>query len=272
MTHLAADERSGCSKGATVSETQRVIPGSTADSERSAGSGGGAPASWKVMPLHGPQVQRLLIEWISLVAAFVLTGFVVTKWWEPSAAGAAETRLHDWLAADRSSGPATRAAELASALTNPHTKQVLLIVLLPLMLWAYRRWHDWALVTTGLLFEMTIFVVTSKLVRRERPVVGDLGQAPTFSWPSGHVAAAAVLYPGLAVVVFSHTRSTLWRCTFAAIAVAVPVAVAVARMYLGLHYLSDVVAGGILGVLSLLAVHAALVRARGGRPLSDPAA
>jgi len=58
---------------------------------------------------------------------------------------------------------------------------------------------------------------------------------------------------------------------FAVVAVLFPTVVGVASCHLGLHHLTDVAGGAALGVLSLLIVQNALVRARGGRPLSDPA-
>jgi membrane-associated phospholipid phosphatase len=137
------------------------------------------------------------------------------------------------------------------------------------MLWSYRRWHDWALITIALVFEMTIFFVASKVVRRDRPIVEHLDQ--TFGWPSGHVAAAVVLYPGLALVVYAHTRSKAWRLLSAIAALMVVAVIGIARLYLGLHYLTDVIGGALLGALSLLVVRRALVESRDGRPLSDPA-
>jgi undecaprenyl-diphosphatase len=134
----------------------------------------------------------------------------------------------------------------------------------------YRRWHDWALITVGLLFEVSVFFTASKLVRRERPDIEQLDTAPTFSWPSGHIAAAVVFYVGLAAVVFWNTSSTLSRSVFATIAVVVPALVVVSRLYLGMHYVTDAVGGVVLGLLTLLIVSRQLVAARDGRPLTDP--
>jgi membrane-associated phospholipid phosphatase len=223
---------------------------------------------WRIPPLNRQQLTRLGMWWCVMTVAYGLIGLVIKQWWEPSPAGDLERRLQNWIA-ERRTDTATRLAELASAMTHPGTKRVVVLVLLPLMLWLCHRWHDWALVTIALVFEMTVFAVTSKLVRRDRPIVEHVDQ--TFGWPSGHIAAAVVLYAGLAMVVFAHTRSKLWRILCAIAAVAVSAVIGGARLYLGLHYLTDAIGGAVLGALSLLVVRNALVRTRGGRPLSDPA-
>jgi len=93
------------------------------------------------------------------------------------------------------------------------------------------------------------------------------------SFPSGHVAAAAV-YGGIAMVVAWHTRSDrLRRGVFVTVAV-ITVAVALGRLHRGMHHLSDVVAGAVLGVVCVAVVAARLrgyvPEARAARP--QPAA
>jgi undecaprenyl-diphosphatase len=225
---------------------------------------------WKVPPLDKPQIRMLAVLWLGLTTAYVLVGLAIVHWWEPSAGGAADARLSDWFDARRTD----QRNELAihgSALSNTETKIGLLLVLCPLMLWMYRRWHDWAFLAIGLVFETSAFFTASKIVRRERPHIEQLDTAPTFSWPSGHIAACVVFYVGIATVVFWNTPSRLSRAVFATIAVSATIVVIICRLYLGMHYLTDAIGGVALGLLTLLIVRHVLVAARGGRPLSDPA-
>jgi undecaprenyl-diphosphatase len=224
---------------------------------------------WKVPPLHKAQVKVLALAWLAMTAAYVLVGLAIVHWWEPSAAGHADARLSQWFA-DRRTDDRNRIAIHGSALSNTETKIALLIVLCPLMLWMYRRWHDWAFITIGLMFEVSVFFTASKIVRRERPHVEHLDSAPTFSWPSGHIAASVVFYVGLATVVFWNTRRTVSRVVFATIAVLAPTVVILCRLYLGMHYLTDAIGGVVLGVTTLLIMRRQMIAARGGRPLSDP--
>ena len=70
------------------------------------------------------------------------------------------------------------------------------------------------------------------------------------SYPSGHVAAATV-YAAVAVIVFRHTSNRLARTMAVLVVTAIVLSVAWARLYQGMHFLSDVVAGIVLGATSL---------------------
>lgn len=63
-----------------------------------------------------------------------------------------------------------------------------------------------------------------------------------FGFPSGHATGAVVLYGGLAAMIERHRRR--YRIAIAGVIV---VAVMFSRLVLGLHFLVDVLAGGVLG-------------------------
>jgi undecaprenyl-diphosphatase len=74
------------------------------------------------------------------------------------------------------------------------------------------------------------------------------------SFPSGHTTNATAVYGMLAVVVASTTPRWRRRVSVFAGAVAIAVVVGVTRLYLGAHWLTDVLAGWALGAVWLLAV------------------
>jgi membrane-associated phospholipid phosphatase len=86
---------------------------------------------------------------------------------------------------------------------------------------------------------------------------------PTSSFPSGHTGAATALYVGIATVVAWRVRHKLLRVLLVALFVAVPILVAVSRLYRGMHHPTDVVFGALNG-LACLAV-AVYARRRAGR-------
>ncbi|MGZ5198596.1 MAG: phosphatase PAP2 family protein [Telluria sp.] len=111
--------------------------------------------------------------------------------------------------------------------------------------WLYReRLHEWmvALLVTvpgGMLLNVGF----KHLFRRARPQFDDpLLTLSTYSFPSGHTASATVLYGFVVLFIAWRTRAR-WRTAVAAIGALVAVClVALSRMYLGVHYLSDVLA------------------------------
>ena len=96
---------------------------------------------------------------------------------------------------------------------------------------------------------------------RPRPDVPRLEGSPVdSSFPSGHTAAA-VVYAAVVVVIFWHTRSRWIRVLAITVVTLVSIAVGVSRMQRGMHFLSDVVFGGLLGAATVIVVTAILTHA-----------
>jgi membrane-associated phospholipid phosphatase len=79
--------------------------------------------------------------------------------------------------------------------------------------------------------------------QRARPVFADpLLTLPTYSFPSGHTAGATVWWAFFVVLVFAYRPALAWRAAAAALAVVMVALTALSRVYLGVHYPSDVLA------------------------------
>jgi undecaprenyl-diphosphatase len=95
------------------------------------------------------------------------------------------------------------------------------------------------------------------LFRRPRPeAFFGLAEPMTYSFPSGHAITAACFYGVLAAILAARTSSlrlkaALW--TFAALMAA---AIGLSRIYLGVHYPTDVLAGYAAAVIWVAAVRA----------------
>jgi membrane-associated phospholipid phosphatase len=88
--------------------------------------------------------------------------------------------------------------------------------------------------------------VLKEVVERARPDIDQLVTATGFSYPSGHSSAVAVSAAALALCM-GRGRSPATRTWLAAIGAAIVGMVAASRVLLGVHWLSDVVAGVALG-------------------------
>lgn len=147
-----------------------------------------------------------------------------------------------------------RATEWGTQLAE--TIPVLVILLLAIIL--ARRWtHGWrtsvflALAVGG---EKLVYLLSSLLVRRDRPPVPPLGSTyATSSFPSGHVGSAITLYGAIAIAVAAW-RGRKYLGALITVTVVFASIVAFSRMYCGFHYPSDCVAGVLVGVIWLTAV------------------
>lgn len=84
---------------------------------------------------------------------------------------------------------------------------------------------------------------------RARPsVVPHLREVFTYSFPSGHAALSAIVYLTIGVLLFEVVRGRAVRLYCLAVAMAATVLVGCSRVFLGVHYPSDVLAGWAAGI------------------------
>jgi len=140
-----------------------------------------------------------------------------------------------------------------------------------------RSWRPVVLLVLAVVGEVLLYGASAAVVARARPDVPDLTQGLPVgaSFPSGHAAAATVVYGGIALLVVASTRAR-WRWAVVAVAVVVVLAVGATRVYVAAHRPSDVVAGLLLGVLWLAVLNRALLTTSSrddvpGAPLSAAA-
>lgn len=133
-----------------------------------------------------------------------------------------------------------------------------------LSLWFMRRWRRWreaALLGGALLLESSTFVLISWIVGRDRPDVEQLDAIPlSGAFPSGHTGAAVAFWGAMAVIVWWHSRRATVRSAATAAAVLIPIIVAVSRLYRGMHQVTDVTFGAVVGGIALLATHWVMCR------------
>ena len=118
-----------------------------------------------------------------------------------------------------------------------------------------RRRDALVFVPLSLLVSWLFFSAVKALVVRPRPLLETARiVAGGWSFPSGHASVSAALYGTLVFLLLRSTRSTGLRSLVLVVGALVVLAIGGSRVYLGVHYPSDVVAGWTAGALWLAAL------------------
>ena len=103
-----------------------------------------------------------------------------------------------------------------------------------------------------------------ELFARERPDILRLVGESGYSFPSGHAMNNAALYALLILLIFSSMRNQPGKYALAALCLALTLAIGYSRIYLGVHYAGDVLAGWLAGLSIALAIDLAWDRWQAG--------
>jgi membrane-associated phospholipid phosphatase len=204
-----------------------------------------------------------LALWAALSALTIGAGLVLTKLIVADGRGGWDADISRWLAVRRTGWlDDVTGAATAMANTMPVVGLTALTCLILLLL---RKWPQALFVASALLFEVTVFLTANTLVERSRPDVPRMDSTPgTGSYPSGHTGASFAFWMALSSVVVwllgAHApqdargggrRVIGWLCI--AIGAAIGLTIGFARLYRGMHYITDVTAGFLVGAGALVA-------------------
>jgi membrane-associated phospholipid phosphatase len=211
---------------------------------------------------------RILVAWVLIVGIQVSVGKMLVGPLRGSV-GVGDNNAERWLARHRT-GTLTDVARVLTLLGDTRTVIILAPVLL-LIAWLWlREVRAVVFLATAIVGEVAAYLVTVSLVSRLRPPVPllDPGLDLHHSYPSGHVAASLAMYGGLAILIWIYGRPR-WRVLSVGLLV-LPLIVAAARLYLGAHHPSDVVAS-LIFMSGWLATAATIVLTTGGAMRRIPA-
>ena len=145
------------------------------------------------------------------------------------------------------------------------TVMVLVTLVGVLAFWIHRkRWHAGVLAVTVLMADISSEALKN-LYHRPRPDLVPHGSyVYSSSFPSGHSTLSAATFLTLAMLISSLEPNRPTKVMVFVLAITLLLAVGVSRVYLGVHWPSDVLAGWCLGAAWALAAWTALIRL-GGR-------
>jgi len=115
--------------------------------------------------------------------------------------------------------------------------------------WLWKRqWRMLTLLLTGTIGGEIWFEVLSRLFNRHRPVFPDpIDPLPGPGFPSGHSQTAVLLYGLLFYLLLPRLRSAWARILAGAVTVLIALLIGLARLLMGAHYPTDVLAGYAFG-------------------------
>jgi membrane-associated phospholipid phosphatase len=193
----------------------------------------------------------VLAGYIVMAVLLIGLGFILTKWLAGGSVGRWDDSVNKWFVAQRTA-TLTKMSSLGSSLGATLTV-IGVAVAVAIVLAIGRHWRELGFLAAGLMLEASVALTTSILVDRARPNVVRLDAAPpTASFPSGHTAAAVVLYISIVLVFGSFVRSLTIRVLLWVFAVALPIFVGLSRLYRGMHHPTDVIGSVVLGIGCLM--------------------
>ena len=117
-------------------------------------------------------------------------------------------------------------------------------------LWLDRRGRTAVFLVVATVSGLLVSTGLKQLIDRPRPdLVPQLSHVATSSFPSGHSMLAAVVYLTLGALLAASTPRRRLKIYALVVAMVLAVSVGVSRVYLGVHYPTDVLAGWMAGLL-----------------------
>jgi membrane-associated phospholipid phosphatase len=199
-------------------------------------------------------IVALLTSYALLVTAMVFLGLTLIHLVLPTAnLDDDDKRVSRWLADHRTSDQ-----EHLSWIGSTFAGGLVIPVVIGLCLLVFvikRRWLLAAFVVFAVALESGTYRATSLVVERNRPDVQRLEGLPVdASYPSGHTAASIALYGGLLLLLCSRIRNRALWVTALLVGIAIPLFVGWARAYRGMHHVTDVGAGMLMGIGALVLI------------------
>lgn len=203
----------------------------------------------RLPPLVRALAPGLLVAAIAAVVFLTIMEEVVEKdeflpWDEPLIQWFADHRVA-WL---------TAVMTLITTVFGPIVLPIIVAVGAGIWRWRSGAWRDPLLLVGAMIASTVITQVAKMSIGRARPseeVQAVPGLETSFSFPSGHTTGAATLVLVAGYLLWRGERSGRVLWWWAVASVLVIGIVALTRMYLGYHFLTDVVAGACVGLFTL---------------------
>ncbi|MGH7618239.1 MAG: phosphatase PAP2 family protein [Gemmatimonadaceae bacterium] len=125
----------------------------------------------------------------------------------------------------------------------------MIVLIAGTFLWLNRHRHSAILLIVATLGGIVLDNLLKIGFNRPRPQIFEWGtHAASSSFPSGHAMSSAIVYGTVAYLAARLQRDALARILTFVLAAIIIVMISVSRVYLGVHYPSDILAGLLIGI------------------------
>ena len=122
-------------------------------------------------------------------------------------------------------------------------------VVVLVVLFLYKKWWSEAILLAGNLALTGILVALLKNVyQRPRPTIQHLIEEGGFSFPSGHALASTLIFGTLLIIVSQRIKSVQTKRILQSLMIVMIFIIMTSRVYLGVHYPTDVLGSFLLGL------------------------
>ena len=219
---------------------------------------------------HAELALRLGVGALVLIAAASLFGAIAHDVVTSDRLTVLDVQVARWLRA-HATPEATRWMLLVTDLHSTIAVSCYATIVAAALAWR-RRWRRLTTLVVCVGGGLTLNVLMKLAFHRARPVLDDpLLTLTSYSFPSGHVAGSTLMYGLIVAWAFTQTRRPLVRAASVVAAAGAVALVAYTRMYLGVHFLSDVAAALAEGVAWLALCLGALTAFWDRAPLAPSA-
>ena len=130
----------------------------------------------------------------------------------------------------------------------------ILVILLVIILIVFHKYRFAYILPIHVTISVIFNMILKNIFARPRPEMIRLIDEAGFSFPSGHAMVTMVAYGYLIYVVHHYIQQKWLRYSLIAFLIFIIVSVGLSRIYLGVHYLTDVLAGYSISLFYLLVV------------------
>jgi len=126
---------------------------------------------------------------------------------------------------------------------------IVLVIVVLISAVVFKRWKYVGQVTLVLFLATVSNMMLKRAIDRARPGIEHLVSVETLSYPSGHAMSAMAFYGFLIYLFYKFKMNPFLKTTVIMLLSVLILSIGISRIYLGVHYPSDIVGGFIAGLI-----------------------